>query len=150
MKVLKLSVLMFLGIMTSLFAQEPTETNQDLFKFFGDRSGNEFRSASGKPGHNYWQNSADYKINVTLDEENEMINGNISIEYTNNSPEALDKFMIEYHFLNKAKIVIDTLKLPIPHIVSYTKYPVRETVEYNPEIVNVLIQLKRRMSTTPP
>lgn len=81
---------MFLGVVTSLFAQEPQENNQDLFKFFGDRSGNEFRSASGKPGHNYWQNSADYKINVTLDEENEMINGNITINYTNNSPEKLE------------------------------------------------------------
>jgi len=90
MRVLKLSVLMFLGVVTSLFAQEPQENNQDLFKFFGDRSGNEFRSASGKPGHNYWQNSADYKINVTLDEENEMINGNITINYTNNSPEKLE------------------------------------------------------------
>lgn len=90
MKVLKLSVLLFLGVMSSLFAQEPQETNQDLFEFFGDRSGNEFRSASGKPGYQYWQNSADYKINVTLDEENEMIRGDISIDYTNNSPEKLE------------------------------------------------------------
>jgi hypothetical protein len=90
MKVLKLSFLLFLGVMTSLFAQEPQENNQDLFKFFGDRSGNEYRAASGKPGHNYWQNSADYKIDVTLDEENEMIRGKITIDYTNNSPEALE------------------------------------------------------------
>ncbi|WMN10886.1 M1 family metallopeptidase [Marivirga salinae] len=90
MRVLKLSVLMFLGVMSSLFAQEPQENNQDLFKFFGDRSGNEFRSASGKPGHNYWQNSADYKIDVTLDEENEMLRGSITINYTNNSPEKLE------------------------------------------------------------
>lgn len=90
MKVLKLSFLLFLGVMTSLFAQEPQENNQDLFKFFGDRSGNEYRAASGKPGHNYWQNSADYKIDVTLDEENEMISGKITIDYTNNSQEALE------------------------------------------------------------
>jgi hypothetical protein len=90
MKVLKLSVLMFIGVMTSLFAQEPQENNQDLFEFFGDRNGNQYRSASGKPGHNYWQNSADYKINVTLDEENEMISGDITIDYTNNSPEELE------------------------------------------------------------
>jgi len=90
MRVLKLSVLMFLGVVTGLFAQNPEENNQDIFKFFGDRSGNEYRAASGKPGHNYWQNSADYKIDVTLDEENEMINGKITIDYTNNSPENLE------------------------------------------------------------
>ena len=29
---------------------------------------NEFRAASGEPGHAYWQNRADYKIVASLDE----------------------------------------------------------------------------------
>ena len=90
MKIFKLSILMFLGVLTCLFAQEPQENNQGIFEFFGNRSSNGYRSASGKPGPNYWQNAANYKIDVTLDEENEMIMGKITIDYTNNSPENLE------------------------------------------------------------
>ncbi|GAB3659352.1 M1 family metallopeptidase [Echinicola sediminis] len=49
-----------------------------------------YRSASGKPGPNYWQNEADYKIDVTLNDDEHTITGKITIDYTNNSPEALD------------------------------------------------------------
>jgi len=90
MRVLKLSVLMTLSFITSLFSQNPRESNQDIFNFFGDREGNEYRAASGKPGHNYWQNSVDYKIDVILNEEKELITGKITIDYTNNSPQELE------------------------------------------------------------
>ena len=48
-----------------------------------------YRSASGKPGHAYWQNRADYKINVSLDENNHQVSGSLTISYTNNSPDDL-------------------------------------------------------------
>lgn len=54
--------------------------------------GNDFRSASGKPGPKYWQNRADYKINCTLDTVNHHISGDAEITYTNNSPDEL-KFL---------------------------------------------------------
>ncbi len=50
---------------------------------------NVYRDATGAPGPNYWQQSADYKINVTLDEENKRITGSETITYTNNSPSTL-------------------------------------------------------------
>lgn len=90
MRVLKLSVLMFIGLITGLSAQNQQGGNQETFEFFGDRAGNAFRTASGKPGHAYWQNSADYKIDVNLDEENKIISGKVTIDYTNNSPEELE------------------------------------------------------------
>jgi hypothetical protein len=34
---------------------------------------NAYRTASGAPGHEYWQQQADYKIDVTLDDENQNI-----------------------------------------------------------------------------
>ena len=45
----------------------------------------ETRSASGKPGHKYWQNSADYNINVELDTLSDIVMGKEIIRYTNNS-----------------------------------------------------------------
>jgi hypothetical protein len=51
--------------------------------------GDEIRSASGNAGPKYWQNSADYKINATLDDINNSITGDVIITYKNNSPEKL-------------------------------------------------------------
>ena len=71
-------------------AQEVTETNQQDFSEFTNRAGNMYRAASGKPGPEYWQNEADYNIDVTLDDENHTITGSITVEYTNNSPQELE------------------------------------------------------------
>ncbi len=49
-----------------------------------------YRSASGMPGPNYWQNKADYTITCALNSDESMISGKVRIEYTNNSPDALD------------------------------------------------------------
>lgn len=48
-----------------------------------------YRTASGAPGNRYWQNRADYVIDVSLDELNNRINGKETITYHNNSPDAL-------------------------------------------------------------
>lgn len=50
---------------------------------------NEYRNAAGAPGHNYYQQKADYKIDVTLDDNTQRINGTETITYTNNSPDKL-------------------------------------------------------------
>ncbi|MFL9481764.1 M1 family metallopeptidase [Chitinophagaceae bacterium LWZ2-11] len=52
-------------------------------------NGNEYRSASGEPGPKYWQNRADYKIGVSLDTTQHKITGEVTISYTNNSPDDL-------------------------------------------------------------
>ena len=51
--------------------------------------GDEVRTAAGTPGPKYWQNEADYNIQVTLDDVNHQISGKVQISYKNNSPEAL-------------------------------------------------------------
>ncbi len=38
----------------------------------------------------YWQQKVDYNISVKLDDQNHYLNGNISINYTNNSPDNLE------------------------------------------------------------
>ncbi len=50
---------------------------------------NEYRTASGAPGNNYWQQRADYDIKATLDEKNLKLTGSETITYTNNSPDPL-------------------------------------------------------------
>ncbi|MBT0606719.1 M1 family metallopeptidase [Aequorivita echinoideorum] len=91
MKYLKSSLLFALLLsIISTNAQEVNPDNQHLFNDFTYRQGNVYRTASGKPGPEYWQNAADYDINVSLDDQTNMISGDITIHYTNNSPETLD------------------------------------------------------------
>ena len=50
---------------------------------------NSYRTASGAPGHKYWQQRADYSIDVELDDEKQRIIGSETIKYKNNSPDTL-------------------------------------------------------------
>src|SRR3954463_14429906 len=51
--------------------------------------GNEFRSGSGAPGPRYWQQRADYDLKATLDPPGKALRGEMTIRYTNNSPDTL-------------------------------------------------------------
>ena len=70
-------------------AQEVVGSNQQDFDEFMNRAGNRYRSASGVPGPDYWQNEADYEIKATLDDEAHTLSGEITLSYTNNSPDEL-------------------------------------------------------------
>ncbi len=72
------------------FSQQGKDNNQKNFTEVIDRRGNSYRSASGKPGEAYWQNAADYQMEVALDEASHTLSGKVTITYTNNSPEALE------------------------------------------------------------
>src|SRR5690606_16498418 len=50
---------------------------------------NSYRSASGAPGSKYWQQRADYVINVEVDDNTQVLTGSETITYYNNAPEAL-------------------------------------------------------------
>ena len=56
---------------------------------------NEYRNAAGAPGHNYYQQKADYDIEVILDDKNQKITGEETITYTNNSPDNLEYLWIQ-------------------------------------------------------
>ena len=56
---------------------------------------NSYRTASGSPGHEYWQQKADYIMEVELDDENQTVSGNEVITYTNNSPDQLTYFWLQ-------------------------------------------------------
>ena len=56
---------------------------------------NNYRTASGAPGNEYWQQQADYFIEATLDEDNQRILGSERITYRNNSPDTLSYLWIQ-------------------------------------------------------
>lgn len=56
---------------------------------------NESRIASGAPGPKYWQQRADYVIEVVLDDEKQKITGSELITYHNNSPHELSYLWLQ-------------------------------------------------------
>ena len=56
---------------------------------------NVYRTASGAPGHEYWQQKADYVIDVEVDDDNQRVIGSETITYTNNSPDPLSYLWIQ-------------------------------------------------------
>src|SRR4029079_9669114 len=49
----------------------------------------EFRSGSGAPGARYWEQRADYDLRGTLDTASKTLRGEMTLRYTNHSPDTL-------------------------------------------------------------
>ncbi len=84
-----LFILLYLLGCTALLAQTPTPPyTSSKFEQLGEElpTPNMYRSGSGEPGPEYWQQQADYKIKVALDDATQSIKGSETITYTNNSP----------------------------------------------------------------
>ncbi len=87
-----LSTILFLGILSCVQAQTDTshfDTHPLWNPLFYPHYGNQYRSDKGAPGPKYWQNRADYKIAATLDTLHNRMTGQVTITYTNNSPDDL-------------------------------------------------------------
>ena len=56
---------------------------------------NVYRNAAGAPGYQYYQNRADYDMDIRLDDETQQIFGEEVITYYNNSPDALDYLWVQ-------------------------------------------------------
>lgn len=57
----------------------------------------ETRSVDGRPGKNYWQNTADYKINVSFSPDTRLVSGKLDITYVNNSPDTLKQIWFKLY-----------------------------------------------------
>lgn len=97
---------------TSLFAQEKESktvktghTNTNKFRQLYDlfSTPNIYRSASGAPGSGYYQQQADYKMDIVLDDENIKLSGFETITYTNNSPDNLKYLWVQLDQNMRAK-----------------------------------------------
>ena len=56
---------------------------------------NMYRTASGAPGPAYYQQKADYKMNLELDDKNKKLYGSETITYHNNAPESLEYLWVQ-------------------------------------------------------
>ncbi|AOX15785.1 M1 family metallopeptidase [Kozakia baliensis] len=56
---------------------------------------NRYRSGSGLPGPDYWQNRVDYGIQARIDTASHVLHGDETVTYTNNSPDALDELWVQ-------------------------------------------------------
>ena len=56
---------------------------------------NRYRTASGSPGKDYYQQKVDYTMNIILDDDNSKLYGDENINYKNNSPDELSYLWIQ-------------------------------------------------------
>ena len=96
MKLSNLMVVVFTMFGMNALAQNPN-MNYNKFKQLHEEfsTPNVYRSASGAPGHEYYQNYADYKMDIRLDENAQRLYGSETITYKNNSPDQLEYLWVQ-------------------------------------------------------
>lgn len=98
---MKVKIAAFLFCTSFFFAQNiqynPQSNHGNKFEQLGTilPTPNVYRTASGAPGHQYWQQKADYNITAYLDEEKLNLKGSETITYHNNSPDDLDYLWLQ-------------------------------------------------------
>ena len=55
------------------------------------------RTIDGKPGKNYWQNTASYKLNISFAPATRLLSGTVDIQYINNSPDTLKQIWFKLY-----------------------------------------------------
>ena len=55
------------------------------------------RDVSGKPGHKYWQNTANYDLKVNFNPETRALKGVVEVVYYNNSPDTLKQLWFKLY-----------------------------------------------------
>ena len=77
-------------------AQNPN-LNYNKFKQLKEEMAtpNVYRTAGGAPGHAYFQNEADYVMNLTLNDQQQKITGSETIIYHNNSQDKLEYLWLQ-------------------------------------------------------
>ncbi|MCS0606832.1 M1 family metallopeptidase [Massilia solisilvae] len=83
--------------MSAIAADPPSSGFDDKFRQLDELlpTPNTIRTASGAPGHAYWQQRADYSIRASLDEAKRAITGAETITYHNNSPDTLNYLWVQ-------------------------------------------------------
>ncbi|APS39053.1 M1 family metallopeptidase [Salegentibacter sp. T436] len=76
--------------------QEGHENNnkfKQLYETFA--TPNQYRTGAGAPGEAYYQNQADYKMDIVLDDKNTRLDGEAEVTYYNNSPDKLEYLWVQ-------------------------------------------------------
>ncbi len=94
---MKKAILLMLLAMFQLSISAQHQQWQGKFEQLGETlpTPNEYRASDGAPGPKYWQQKADYKIKVKLDDETQKISGTQTVTYHNNSPQTLSYLWLQ-------------------------------------------------------
>lgn len=101
MRLIRIALVFSLMVMVPLlgFAQNQSRNSgsdvQAAFAPFETGGSTQYRSASGAPGPQYWQNRVDYAIDARLHPQDHSVSASVTIEYTNNSPQELDLLWVQ-------------------------------------------------------
>ena len=104
MKIFKFILCALLFTSFSTYAQDGAKserqqghTNENKFKQLYEEfaTPNVFRTGSGAPGPGYYQQQADYKMDIEIDDDNAKLYGDETITYTNNSPDDLKYLWVQ-------------------------------------------------------
>jgi hypothetical protein len=97
-RAIRMCCLLGLGLLGTVLAQDldqerynPDRVNTNKFKQLGQElpTPNVYRNGAGAPGHMYWENRANYEMEITLDDNEQRIYGEETITYENQSPDPL-------------------------------------------------------------
>ena len=117
MKKISLFTFLILLALPILRGQEKNKKFDDKFRQLEEilPTPNSYRTGSGAPGHEYWQQQADYKIKAELNDDKQQLSGEETITYTNNSPDALTYVWLQLdqnnHNKNSMANSVEQLKL---------------------------------------
>ncbi len=108
----RFSLLAILCLLTTgMFAQTENVNKNPFRQLYTELpTPNVYRNAAGAPGHKYWQQQADYEMEIRLDDETQRIYGTSDITYYNNSPDVLDYVWVQLDQNVRAK-TSDTYKV---------------------------------------
>ncbi len=98
--------LALLAPLAALRAQNPLNKATDKFEQLGPAllpTPNVYRAGSGAPGHQYWQQRADYKIKCEINDDTQRLTGSETITYYNQSPDVLDYLWVQLDQNMRAK-----------------------------------------------
>lgn len=89
----------FLFCSFEIYSQRDSKNTSETLRFKQLReelpTPTESRLATGAPGPKYWQNCADYNIDITVDDINQLVTGKESITYHNLSPHTLTYLWVQ-------------------------------------------------------
>ncbi len=104
----KLLLIIFLLVYSFTFSQRNESKFSQLETLLP--SPNSYRTASGAPGSDYWQQKVDYKMNIKLVDEEQRIYGDEQITYHNQSPDVLTYLWVQLE-QNKRALDSDSYKI---------------------------------------
>ena len=91
-------LILLAAMVTTCTTQAQVEsTNKNKFRQLKQElaTPNVYRTASGAPGHEYYQQQADYVMDIQLDDATQIIRGTETITYRNNSPDKLNYLWVQ-------------------------------------------------------